>query len=1051
MDIIDNDELTLADDLKTTIKKESDINIIADSFSIFAFKELYRPLKNIERFRFIFTSPTFTNQQKKEQREFYIPQQNREKNLYGTELEVKLRNELTQNSISRDCVKWIEEKAEFKSNNNFNRKINGFITVKNTNNDITSYSPINDFTASEILGETENNLINKIGTVNSKYYIRHFNNYWNDDEFLSVTDKIIENIKTIYAENSPELIYLLTLFNIFREYLETVSEDFMPNDANGFKDSVIYNMLYDFQKDAVTSIINKLEKYNGCILADSVGLGKTFTALAVIKYYENKNKSVLVLCPKKLSENWNTYRENYKTNILLKDRLNYDVLFHTDLSRIKGESNGKDLERINWNNYDLIVIDESHNFRNGEDVNKVNRYSQLLNKVIKSGVRTKILMLSATPVNNTFDDLKNQFYLIAEGDFNSLENKLDISKPIDKVFYSVNKEFNKLKNGNVKINDVKNRIETDFFKLLENLTLGRSRSHIQKYYNFGDIGRFPNKLKPISIAPKLTDIENITYTDIYEKLNSLSLAIYLSATYILDSKKEKYANKYKSSLSIEGRQKGIEFLIRKNLMKRLESSIFSFVTTLKKIKEKIEKEIKYIEQYSQKDKILEDDLSDENFDDEEIDYIEDQNFKISLQDMDYISWLEDLKDDFVKFEDIISTVEKITLNTDKKLQELLNLISDKIENPINGNNKKIIIFTAFADTAEYLYKNLSEKIKAKYNIESALITGRGTRTTLKGISNKYNDILTNFSPISKNREITVSKEIDLLIATDCISEGQNLQDCDFLINYDIHWNPVKIIQRFGRIDRIGSKNKNIQLVNFWPDIELDEYLNLTQRVKNKMRQVIISGSGEKNIIEDDNYELEYRNEQLKKLKNEVLEFEDVSGKISITDLGLNEFKTDLLNYRKANDELSKKPLGLHAIVARDSDTEEGVIFLLRELREDNKTNNPLFPFFLTYIGKNGNIIFDYQQPKKILELMRKLCYGRKNPDLQLCKIFNEKTDDGRNMSEYSRLLNKMINSITKAKKEEEQMKIFTDEIMENITAYSVNDFELIHFLVIEKA
>ena len=349
---------------------------------------------------------------------------------------------------------------------------------------------------------------------------------------------------------------------------------------------------------------------------------------------------------------------------------------------------------------------------------------------------------------------------------------------------------------------------------LENLTLGRSRSHIQKYYNFSDIGRFPNKLKPISIAPKLTDIENITYTDIYEKLNSLSLAIYLSATYILDSKKEKYANKYKSSLSIEGRQKGIEFLIRKNLMKRLESSIFSFVTTLKKIKEKIEKEIKYIEQYSQKDRILEDDLSDENFDDEEIDYIEDQNFKISLQDMDYISWLEDLREDFVQFEDIISTVEKITSSTDKKLQELLNLISDKIENPINGNNKKIIVFTAFADTAEYLYKNLSEKIKVKYNIESALITGRGTRTTLKGISNRYNDILTNFSPISKNREITGSKEIDLLIATDCISEGQNLQDCDFLINYDIHWNPVKIIQRFGRIDRIGSKNKNIQLVNF---------------------------------------------------------------------------------------------------------------------------------------------------------------------------------------------------------------------------------------------
>ena len=436
MEIINNSTNTLKDDLSVEIKKGSKLSIAAACFSIYAFQELKTELSSIDELRFIFSSPTFiTEKVKKEKREFYIPRLNRERSLYGTEFEVKLRNELTQKAIAKECAEWIKKKVKFKSNVS-DKSIQGHLVV-----DDIGYTPINGFTTVELgcdKGDVITTTIVKDSSL-AKVLLRDFDELWNDSKMLQdVTDEVIDNITAAYNENSPDFIYFVTLYNIFNEFLEDISEDVLPNEATGFKESKIWNKLYNFQKDAALAIINKLEKYNGCILADSVGLGKTFTALAVIKYYENRNKSVLVLCPKKLANNWNTYKENYINNPIASDRLRYDVLYHTDLNRTRGTSNGIDLSRINWGNYDLVVIDESHNFRNGgkiienpDEDDKESRYAILMKKVIRAGVHTKVLMLSATPVNNRFNDLRNQLALAYEGHTEKIDDKLNTARSIE--------------------------------------------------------------------------------------------------------------------------------------------------------------------------------------------------------------------------------------------------------------------------------------------------------------------------------------------------------------------------------------------------------------------------------------------------------------------------------------------------------------------------------------------------------------------------------------------------------------------------------------------
>ena len=945
-----------------------------------------------------------------------------------------------------------------------------------------AYVPFNEFTTTELGCERGNSVYSMVNVMPSPFaeeYLRIFNEQWqNGEKFEDVTNKVLEHIETVYQENAPEFIYFITLYNIFNEFLEDINEDVLPNEKTGFRESVIWNKLYNFLKDAALAIINKLEKYNGCILADSVGLGKTFTALSVVKYYENRNKSVLVLCPKKLYDNWSTFKTNYKNNPLVADRLRYDILFHSDLSRDRGMSNGIDLERINWGNYDLIVIDESHNFRNGGNVDedddeldiiedgekkKENRYQRLMNRVIRAGVKTKVLMLSATPVNNRFGDLKNQLQLAYEGHAEQINEALDIDRSIDEVFRTAQQAYNrwtKLGPEERTTERLLDELSFDFFELLDAVTIARSRSHIMKYYDTKDIGKFPTRLTPISRRPKLTDLnESITFSEIADQLNNLNLSIYTPSLYIYDSAKEQYEiNMEGSGLSVDGREKGLRKLMATNMLKRLESSVNSFRLTLKRIQEFIDETLETIADYGDNGSV---DVADfaEDLDsvDSENNPFVGKNSKISLHDIDVVRWANDLRSDRNRLAGLQFMLKDISPAHDTKLQMLIEDLKHKFEHPINEGNKKVLIFTAFADTANYLYDQLAARIKAECGLNVALITGSTDgKCTIPKFPMNFNNVLTYFSPVSKERSEIFPKateEIDVLIATDCISEGQNLQDCDFLINYDIHWNPVRIIQRFGRIDRIGSRNDVIQLVNYWPDMELDKYIELKGRVESRMKATVLTSTGDDNLLsQNEKGDLAYRKNQLQKLQEEVVDIEDMDTGINIMDLGLNEFRLDLLAYVKENPDVEHSPYGMNAVVASSDLAKPGVIFILknrnRNVNIDRK--NLLHPFYMVYLGEDGSVICDHLQPKKLLDVMRHVCRGKSLPDKELCAIINQETADGRQMSHYSDMLAKAVDSIISVKEESDIDSLFsmgeTSALLGD--AKGLDDFELITFLII---
>ena len=1080
----DNITSRVIDDLKVTLRKGSKVSMAAASFSIYAFEALQKELEQVDELQFIFTSPTFNKEKsKKQKREFYIPKLNRERTLYGSDFEIKLRNKLSQKAIAKECADWIRQKVRFKTNVS-QLNMPGFLNVKNEQVQFT-YMPFNEFTTTELGCERGNNifqLIQKLPTPISDAYLKNFSDFWRDSEnFADVTDAIIENIENVYRENSPDFIYFVTLYNIFNEFLEDISEDVLPNEATGFKSSQIWNKLYNFQKDAALAIINKLETYNGCILADSVGLGKTFTAISVIKYYENRNKSVLVLCPKKLYENWNIYKSNYKNNPLDKDRLRYDVLFHSDLSREQGKSNGIDLALLNWGNYDLIVIDESHNFRNGgkirtdeDDENpKENRYLRLMNKVIRSGVRTKVLMLSATPVNNRFNDLKNQLQLAYEGDQSQINEKLETDRPIEDIFRVAQTQYNTWSKFEEKERTTERLLEMlsfDFFQVLDAVTIARSRKHIEKYYDTKDIGKFPTRLRPISKRPHLTDLkasETVTYKDISDHLNMMNLGVYAPSDYILPSMRYKYDVDKEGNhrnIGMSGREKGLKKLMAINLLKRLESSVNSFRLTLQRVKYQIDETLKAINTFleTRQDIRLEVQSMEGMFDseDSENDFlVGGKKSKIALADMDCRSWKRDLLADQEIFELLLFMLKDITPEHDSKLQMLIENIREKFSNPINGENKKILIFTAFSDTAEYLYENLAPAISSRHKLHTGLVTGDAIRSTVKNVGADFNSILTLFSPISKEKDKLLPKvkeEIEVLIATDCISEGQNLQDCDYLINYDIHWNPVRIIQRFGRVDRIGSRNDVIQLVNYWPDIELDDYLKLKGRVESRMAGMDITGAGSGNVLlsNEEQADLDYRKSQLQRLQEEVVDLEDMDTGINIMDLGLNEFRLDLLAYMKDNPDIEHTPFGMSAVVPASDNAQPGVVFILKN--RNNAVNigrqNLLHPFYMVYLSHDGEMILNHLAPKRLLDVMRSACKGKSEPIMELCHEFNRETQDGKSMGKYSELLQKAVASIVQQKEESDLESLFsfgeTTALVGDIAG--LDDFELICFLVIKE-
>ena len=1073
MKIINNITEKLADDLRVTMAKNSRVSIAAACFSVYAFEELKSQLENLQELRFIFTSPTFLDEKpQKTQREFYIPRLNRERALHGSEFEIRLRSEFRQRAISQECARWIREKACFKSNKTM-EGMGGFLTVDSAAP--VAYSPVNGFTRADLGCERGGSLfsmINRIDAPESKAYLELFDQLWNDQQHLKdVTDKVLESVTSAYQENSPEFLYFFALYNIFGSFLEQVSTDDLPSEANGFKQSLVWNKLYAFQKDAVLAIISKLEQYNGCILADSVGLGKTFTALAVIKYYENRNLRVLVLCPKKLSDNWTTYKANYVNNPIAGDRLRYDVLYHTDLSRGRGFSGELDLSKLNWGAYDLVVIDESHNFRNGGDVDdegKENRYTRLMNKVIRPGARTRVLMLSATPVNNRFYDLRNQLALAYEGDSSAWQGKLSISRSVEEVFRNAQKVFNewsKLPPAERSTDQLTQMLDFDFFQVLDAVTIARSRRHIEKYYNVAEIGRFPTRLPPLSKRPPLTDLRSaITYNEIDEDLLSLTLSIYTPTNYILPSRMAKYAklnHEGQNQLTQAGREQGIRRLMSINLLKRLESSVHSFRLTLDRILALLDQTLDSIAQFNA-DAVLElRDVStaDLDADDQEADlFTVGRKVRIALADMDYVTWRKDLEDDREILQRLLNAVEYITPEHDSKLQMLLDTIANKMEHPLNPGNRKLILFTAFSDTAEYLYDHVSAFVQSRYGLHTALVTGSVEgRTTVPRFKANLNNVLTCFSPRSKDKAALMpdGPDIDVLVATDCISEGQNLQDCDCLVNYDIHWNPVRLVQRFGRIDRIGSQNDVIQLINFWPDLDLDAYINLKARVETRMKALVMTSTGDDNLLSpEEQGDLEYRREQLKRLQTEVVDLEEMGTGVSITDLGLNEFRMELMEYAKHHPELETTPGGISAVAPAQPDAPAGVIFVLKNVHNEVnlQDRNRLHPYYLVYLTEAGEIVYDHLSPRNTLETMRQLCHGKTEPIQALCRQFNAETADGEQMQAYSSLLEDAVLSIVDAKEDSDLDSLFraggTTALLNQISG--LDDFELVCFLVVKE-
>lgn len=1099
----------VGDFLKDNIKENSDLSIVSAYFTIYAYEKLKEQLNNINHLNFLFGEPTFIKSldpTKVNKRDFKIED---DKLLIPTE------SRLTQKSIAKECSDWIEQKVDIKSmvKPNFLHGKMYHVTHQSTVEKAILGS--SNFTVNGLgLGSSPNIELNMVvdndrDRADLKAW---FNDLWNDKTGLveDVKAQVLKYLEQLYIENEPEFIYFKTLFHIFENYLDEQQKGGLLTGQTGFFESEIWNMLYEFQKDGVKGAINKILKHNGCIIADSVGLGKTFEALAVIRYFELLNYRVLVLCPKKLSGNWTIYQssQNNTLNPFTKDKFNYSVLYHTDLGRENGKSdaNGIDLENFNWGAYDLIVIDESHNFRsnpmdktkqNGET--RMNRSKWLMEKIIKSGVKTKVLLLSATPVNNNLRDLRNQISLITEGKNDAMFDTTQI-KDIALALKNAQTLFTlwaDKKNQNRTVKQLIERLDSSFFKLLDELTIARSRKHIKSFYKAeAEIGKFPERLKPHSVYSTI-DLKDRFYT--YDELNKIilqyKLSIFNPSAYITDDKKAKYDDLAKTSGVLAFKQSDREhFLIgmmKVNFLKRLESSIESFEISMDRTIQKIEKlEVKIKEFQKSKAKTQEELLETYQPDEEELEESGEEleqwqvgkKLKFDLADLKLDLWLEDLEKDRDALNKLYNFSVAVTPDRDAKLHDLKKLISDKWKKPLNFSNKKVIVFTAFADTARYLYDCLKDWAIKENQLNIALVAGSETRTSFgKG---DYNHILTNFSPISKKRNLLKGLpqegEIDLLIATDCISEGQNLQDCDFLINYDIHWNPVRIIQRFGRIDRLGSKNEKIQLVNFWPTKDLDNYINLKERVEARMALVDVTATADDNVLATDQIEelieddLKYRNKQLKKLKDEVLDLEDMSESISLTDFTLDDFRIELLSFLENNrQKLTDAPFGLYAVVpspsgkfqhcidsASFSDSEKdiikpGVVYCLKQKgdTDGNEEINPLQPYFLIYIRDDGQVRYNYTNAKHILEIYRLMCAGRKEPFEELCDVFNTETNQGSDMQQYSKLLHLAVEEISRVFKKRGNQKLVSDRgallVPKAKQVNETDNFELVTWLVIK--
>ncbi len=1122
--LLDNRENgSVADFLTENIEADSELSIVSAYFTIYAYERLKQKLDSVKSVRFLFGEPSFLRNldpEKNESKSFKIEKDDT----------ITLVNVLKQKETAKNCYDWFKEKVAIKSmiKPDFLHGKMYYIQPKDKGA-AKAVTGSSNFTVSGLGLKQKSNLeLNMI--VNDNRDIKALKNWFDtiwengveDVKIEDVKEDVLKYLEEIYTDKSPEYIYFKTLYHIFSQKLKGSEEIESISEKIGLKQTKIWEKLYHFQSEGVKLAIDKIRVYNGCIIADSVGLGKTFEALAVIKYFELQNNRVMVLCPKKLEQNWLIYTQNDDRNILKDDRFSYDVFAHTDLTRTQGtNSQGMELNNVNWGNYGLVVIDESHNFRNtGKSTEKrISRYGKLMKEIIKTGIKTKVLLLSATPVNTTLKDLRNQLYFITEGQDNAFKDNLGIPH-IGNLLKEAQRNFTAWAdptiNTNQKSSQLFDVLGVDFFTLLSELTIARSRQQIKSNYEDTESISFPERLLNMNQSPEI-DIQNLfpTFAAINQKISEYNLVLFNPSRYVYNEFREKYnlptdeekqakkEEKKQNNTNKKGnqdnfnqadREKYLIGMMKVGFLKRLESSIFAFTKTLTSTIDKIKKledKIKIFQINKEKEvEIEQNDLPDslnENNEDEEISEFNElvgKKLHYNLKHIDVDQWLIDLNTDKEKLEAVSETAKPITPKRDKKLSILKEAIQNKIKNPINKGNKKILIFTAYADTALYLYENIADWAKKELNMYSALVTGsRQNQTNIQSsqnISTLFNDLLINFSPISKNRNLMKNMpqdvEIDILIATDCISEGQNLQDCDFVINYDIHWNPVRLIQRFGRIDRLGSKNKQIQMLNFWPTADLDIYLNLEIRVKARMALVDVIATADDNILDtkaieeaetQEKNELNYRAEQLKKLKERPLDLEEVDNGINFNEFSMDEFFEELKSFLK-DDSFKNSANGLYSIVPSpageyknlipnfeklaNKDIKNGVIFCFLQKENAEKTQhlNPLKNIFLIWINADGEIKHTYTEPKKILTLFRQIASPHKNPIPELCNVFNEDTKNGTDMNLYDRLILSAMQAIRGKATETNQQNLFgiNKKVVAEQEIGNEKHFELLTWLVI---
>ena len=1043
--------------IRRHLKRGSQLGCVTPTFSLFAFAELIESLSTLEKVQLI------------------LPTDDGALEFLGNDGDRAARNRLQTRWLALRCAQWVSDKVELRralGNVPQGAAVLSDAQAKPEQVVLGSFAFSTDG-----LGLTPGNPLSLIQASESFDEATQLAQ-WFDNQWAALRSQpnaraaLIQALQSVGEQRDPITVYSLMLHHVFRESGDEMDEERIVKSATGIRNTEVWKKLFKFQRDGVVGAIDKLNRFGGCIIADSVGLGKTFEALAIIKYHELRNDRVLVLAPKRLRDNWTLYKSNDKRNVLAGDRLNYDVLNHTDLSRDGGYSGDIDLTNVNWGNYDLVVIDESHNFRNkSAHKGKESRYDHLMRRIIQQGVKTRVLMLSATPVNNRLADLRNQIAFVTEGDDTALQNHGIAS--IEATTRKAQAQFNRWLNLDESERTPAKLIEMlgfDYFTLLDHLTIARSRRHVEKYYGTSETGRFPDRLAPINIKADVDSAgQFFAIREINQEIRRLNLASYAPLRYVLPHKQAAYDAKY--STQIRGgesffrqadREESLIHLLRINTLKRMESAVSSFTLTIQRQLKDVETTLAHIEAHA--DGIEEIDIADVDIDDPAFEtLLVGRKVKVFLGDVDLIRWKQDLTEDRNRLATLLAAAKQVGATRDAKLAALRAMIEKKCRHPINAGNRKIIVFTAFSDTAQYLYAQLATWAKDTLGIESALVTGSaGIQATLPGLRKNMGSVLSAFAPRAKERpaELAEEGEVDLLIATDCISEGQNLQDCDWLINYDIHWNPVRIIQRFGRIDRIGSPNQSIQLINFWPNIELEEYINLEQRVSGRMVLLDISATGEENLIEQQSgnpmNDLEYRRKQLLKLQDTVIDLEDLSSGVSITDLTLTDFRIDLAQYLKAHpSKLESLPLGAYAVTTTsDADISPGIIFCLRAegatSQKASETGYPLAPYYLVHVGDDGIVLLPYTQTKRILDHLKRLALGRDLPDAAAANRFDKVTKDGEDMRYAQKLLAAAVASVVGKNEERAVASLFSTggtHAMKGEFAGS-NDFEVVAFMVV---